>query len=347
MAGDARSAGRPRAAGDRGVAGGRPAGPAALRRPRRPSTLESAAARCPPCGSPTRPGARSSPARRQRRPRAARPHRRQPRRRAGRARAPHRRAGGTALIGPGRPLDTDRWFVVAPNVLGGCQGTTGPASPGTRRPAVGQPVPRTHRPRPGRGRGARSPTGSASTAGRWCSAARWAACGRWSGPSTHPDAGGAAAACSPRTAAGDRRPDRLVRRAARRHPRRPGLPRRRLLRRRRPGQGPHVGLGVARRIAHATYRAGRGAQPAVRARRRSPARTRSTAGPVRGRVLPRPPRRQAGPPLRRQQLRRAHRGDEHPRRRPGPRRASPPRCAGSRPAPRSRPSTPTGSTRCS
>jgi homoserine O-acetyltransferase/O-succinyltransferase len=33
------------------------------------------------------------------------------------------------LIGPGRPLDTDRWFVVASNVLGGCQGTTGPASP--------------------------------------------------------------------------------------------------------------------------------------------------------------------------------------------------------------------------
>ncbi|MFI7587562.1 homoserine O-acetyltransferase [Spongisporangium articulatum] len=32
------------------------------------------------------------------------------------------------LIGPGRALDTDRWFVVAPNVLGGCQGTTGPAS---------------------------------------------------------------------------------------------------------------------------------------------------------------------------------------------------------------------------
>lgn len=33
------------------------------------------------------------------------------------------------LIGPGRPIDTDRWFVVAPNVLGGCQGTTGPSSP--------------------------------------------------------------------------------------------------------------------------------------------------------------------------------------------------------------------------
>jgi homoserine O-acetyltransferase len=32
------------------------------------------------------------------------------------------------LIGPGRPLDTDRYFVVAANVLGGCQGSTGPAS---------------------------------------------------------------------------------------------------------------------------------------------------------------------------------------------------------------------------
>jgi homoserine O-acetyltransferase len=33
------------------------------------------------------------------------------------------------LIGPGSAIDTDRWFVVCPNVLGGCQGTTGPASP--------------------------------------------------------------------------------------------------------------------------------------------------------------------------------------------------------------------------
>lgn len=32
------------------------------------------------------------------------------------------------LIGPGRPLDTDRWFVVASNMLGGCQGSSGPAS---------------------------------------------------------------------------------------------------------------------------------------------------------------------------------------------------------------------------
>lgn len=34
------------------------------------------------------------------------------------------------LIGPGRALDTDRYFVVAPNVLGGSRGSTGPSSPG-------------------------------------------------------------------------------------------------------------------------------------------------------------------------------------------------------------------------
>jgi len=33
-----------------------------------------------------------------------------------------------ALVGPGRALDPARWFVVAPNVIGGCQGSTGPSS---------------------------------------------------------------------------------------------------------------------------------------------------------------------------------------------------------------------------
>lgn len=32
------------------------------------------------------------------------------------------------IIGPGKAIDTDAWFVVCSNVLGGCQGTTGPAS---------------------------------------------------------------------------------------------------------------------------------------------------------------------------------------------------------------------------
>ena len=43
------------------------------------------------------------------------------------------------LIGPGAPLDTDELFVVASNVLGGCQGSTGPASPDpTGRPWGGR-----------------------------------------------------------------------------------------------------------------------------------------------------------------------------------------------------------------
>ncbi len=34
----------------------------------------------------------------------------------------------TTLVGPGRPVDTDRYHVVCANLLGGCQGTTGPGS---------------------------------------------------------------------------------------------------------------------------------------------------------------------------------------------------------------------------
>lgn len=47
-----------------------------------------------------------------------------------------RRGWWDNLIGPGRPLDTDRLFVVCANLLGGCQGTTGPSSidPATGRP---------------------------------------------------------------------------------------------------------------------------------------------------------------------------------------------------------------------
>jgi homoserine O-acetyltransferase len=40
------------------------------------------------------------------------------------------------LIGPGRAIDTDRYFVICANVLGGCRGTTGPSTPA---PGDGQP----------------------------------------------------------------------------------------------------------------------------------------------------------------------------------------------------------------
>jgi homoserine O-acetyltransferase len=56
---------------------------------------------------------------------------------AGRAAPGHPAPGWWAdVIGPGLGIDTDRWFVVCVNVLGGCQGTTGPATvdPDTGRP---------------------------------------------------------------------------------------------------------------------------------------------------------------------------------------------------------------------
>jgi homoserine O-acetyltransferase/O-succinyltransferase len=39
-------------------------------------------------------------------------------------------------VGPGRPIDTDLYFIVCANILGGCMGSTGPSSPD---PATGQP----------------------------------------------------------------------------------------------------------------------------------------------------------------------------------------------------------------
>jgi homoserine O-acetyltransferase/O-succinyltransferase len=33
-----------------------------------------------------------------------------------------------SMVGPGKPIDTERYFVISPNVVGACMGTTGPAS---------------------------------------------------------------------------------------------------------------------------------------------------------------------------------------------------------------------------
>ena len=49
----------------------------------------------------------------------------------------------SSLVGPGRTIDTERYYVICSNVLGGCMGTTGPASfnPATGRPyAIDMPM---------------------------------------------------------------------------------------------------------------------------------------------------------------------------------------------------------------
>jgi homoserine O-acetyltransferase len=46
--------------------------------------------------------------------------------------SPHPRTGKPGwwqrMVGPGKPIDTDRFFVVCANVLGSCMGSSGPAS---------------------------------------------------------------------------------------------------------------------------------------------------------------------------------------------------------------------------
>jgi homoserine O-acetyltransferase len=54
-----------------------------------------------------------------------------------------RRGWWDRMVGPGLPIDADRYFVICPNVIGGCMGTNGPADddPATGKPyALGFPV---------------------------------------------------------------------------------------------------------------------------------------------------------------------------------------------------------------
>jgi homoserine O-acetyltransferase len=187
---------------------------------------------------------------------------------AGPAEPGHPTAGWwDALVGPGKAVDTDRWFVVVPNVLGGCQGTTGPASPApdgrpwgsrfpfvTVRDQVAAEVPladalgvtRWAAVLGGSMGGMRALEWAVSTPERVAALLVLAAPAQssaeqiaWSSPQLH----------AIRSDAGWHGGDYHSVRA--------------------PGEGPHRGLGIARRIAHITYRSepeltarfGRSAQP--------------------------------------------------------------------------------------
>jgi homoserine O-acetyltransferase len=41
------------------------------------------------------------------------------------------------MVGPGRPIDTERYFVICPNVVGACMGTTGPSSTDPKMQTLG------------------------------------------------------------------------------------------------------------------------------------------------------------------------------------------------------------------
>ncbi|WP_409331973.1 homoserine O-acetyltransferase MetX [Trujillonella humicola] len=152
------------------------------------------------------------------------------------------------LVGPGAPLDTDRLFVVCANVLGGCQGTTGPSSTapdgapwGSRFPAVtvADQV------------AVEAALADALGVGRWAAvtggsmggmrALEWAV--------AHPDrVGGLVFLASGAAVTADQLGTQTTQQAAiRSDPAWAGGDH-------LPGPGPVAGLGVARRIAHLTYR---------------------------------------------------------------------------------------------
>ncbi len=69
----------------------------------------------------------------------------------GPAKSGHPTAGWwSGLVGSGKPLDPADWFVVAPNMLGGCQGSTGPTSAAAGRRGVGFALSVPQHPGPGR-----------------------------------------------------------------------------------------------------------------------------------------------------------------------------------------------------
>ena len=155
------------------------------------------------------------------------------------------------LVGPGLALDTDRYFVVAPNVLGGCQGTTGPSSfarDGRRwagrfpRLTIRDQVAAEAALADTLGIGRFALVVGGSMGGM--RALEWAV--------THPGRVGALLllACSAATSAEQLAWNDAQLHAIRSDPQWRGG----AYHDAGPGRGPHRGLGLARRIAHLTYR---------------------------------------------------------------------------------------------
>ena len=235
---------------------GRPGRPAAVPPPSPPTgrSPSTAAAACATSPSPTRRGAQLDATALQRRARVPRLDRRQPRRRPDRPRPPDAGlVGGRRRTRPGRST---------PTATSSCAPTCSAAA----------------RARPGRRRSTRrrprrtAPASRSSRSATWCGSRRALAdhlgidawltrdrrldgrdAGRSSGRITYPRPG-ALDHPDRHVRAGHRAADRVGRHRPAGHPPRPGLARRRLLRRRRRATGPHEGLAVARMVAQITFR---------------------------------------------------------------------------------------------
>lgn len=171
---------------------------------------------------------------------------------AGEAGAGHPSAGWwNGLIGPGALIDPARWWIVCPNVLGGCQGTTGPSSIGSGGSRWGSRWPHTT---------VRDQVEVERRLAGLLGITRWHAVlgGSMGGMRalewavSHPDrVAGLGVVASTAAASGDQIGFAVPQiEAIRSDPYWQGgdyhdAP---------PGRGPHAGMGIARRIAHLTYR---------------------------------------------------------------------------------------------
>jgi homoserine O-acetyltransferase len=166
---------------------------------------------------------------------------------------PGHRTGGwwNGLVGPGKLLDPARHWIICPNVLGGCQGTTGPASTSSDGQPWGSRWPRTT---------VRDQVASELLLADALGIARWKFVlgGSMGGMRavewavTAPDrVAGLGLIASTAEASADQIGFAIPQLAAiRADPHWAGGDYHHAA----PGEGPHVGLGIARRIAHLTYR---------------------------------------------------------------------------------------------
>ncbi|MFJ5218455.1 homoserine O-acetyltransferase [Streptomyces sp. NPDC088354] len=158
------------------------------------------------------------------------------------------------LIGPGAALDTGRWFVVAPNVVGGCQGSTGPSSlrPDGRRWGGAFPY-LTQRDQIA----AEADLADALGIGRWALVVGGSMGGmralEWAVSYPERTRSLLLLACPPAASAEQIAWANVQLHAIRDDPHWRGGDYHDAA----PGQGPHAGLGLARRLAHVTYRSER------------------------------------------------------------------------------------------
>ncbi len=82
------------------------------------------------------------------------------------------------MVGPGKPIDTDRFHVICANVIGSCMGSTGPASHRADGAPLCDAVSGHHHSRHGARAGRRCWMRWGSSACTPWSAGRWAGCRR-------------------------------------------------------------------------------------------------------------------------------------------------------------------------